>query len=183
MKVLGGGRDVCVPPFKMLTLNTETLHPKDSMRDVYRPKMLLFALDKLFYIYLQIKNLQRVNEKIVLAYEILCLSMNWCTDWQNGVEKTSMPDALALLNVNDIRHLEHLAWAIYDGALLVAPQPKLQGSHLWCTVLAELQMHIYRGRDDVAHCLPQMLGFWDCQEQIEALWQGGSLSSMQSSWR
>ena len=30
-----------------------------------------------------------------------------------------MPDALSLLNVNDTRHLEHLTWVAYDGALLV----------------------------------------------------------------
>ena len=76
-----GGRDTCVPPFKMLTLNTETLHPKDSMRDGYHPKMLLFALDELFYIYSQIKNLWRADEKIILTYGILCISANWCTDW------------------------------------------------------------------------------------------------------
>ena len=30
-----------------------------------------------------------------------------------------MPNALSLLNVNDAHHLECLAWAVYDGALLV----------------------------------------------------------------
>ena len=80
-----------------------------------------------------------------------------------------MPDALALLNVNDAHHLEHLMWAVYDGALLVGPQPELPGDHPWCTVLAGLHKHIYRGHDDTAHCLLHTLGSWDCQEQIEAL--------------
>ena len=75
-----------------------------------------------------------------------------------------MPDALALLNVEDIRHLEHLTWAVYDGILLVGLWSELLGDHPWCTVLAGLQQHIYRGCDDVAHCPPQMLGSWDCQE-------------------
>ena len=94
-----------------------------------------------------------------------------------------MPDALALLNVNDVCHLEHLMWVVYDGVLLEGPQPELLGDHSWCTVLAGLHQHIYRGRDDMAHCPPQTLGSWDCQEQIEALRHVGSLSSMQSGWR
>ena len=159
------------------------LHPEDSMRYGYHPKMLLYALDELFYIFLQVKNLRRVDKKVVLTYEILCISSNWCTDWQNRVEKTGIPDALVLLNVNDAHHLECLAWAVYDGALLVGPRPELSGNHPWCMVLAGLHKHIYRGHDDVAHCPPQTLGSWDCQEQMEALWQVHGLSSMQSKWR
>ena len=173
-----GGRDACIPPFKMPTLNTDTLHPEDTMRDGYRPKILSFTLDELFYIYSQVKNPRRADEKIVLAYEILCISANRFTDWRDWVKKTGVPDALALLNVNDAHHLEHLAWAVYDGALLVGPWPKLLGDCSWCTVLAGLHKHIYRGCNDTAHCPPHKLGSWDCQERIEALQRGGGLSSM-----
>ena len=72
---------------------------------------------------------------------------------------------------------------VYDGILLVGPQPELSGDHPWCTVLAGLHQHIYRGHDDMAHCPPQTLGSWDCQEWIEALHHMGSLSSTQSGWR
>ena len=61
-----------------------------------------------------------MDENIVVAYEILCLSAHWCTKWWHGVEKTGMPDALSLLNMNDAHHLEHLPWAVYDGMLLVS---------------------------------------------------------------
>ena len=179
----GGEKDACIPPFKTPTLNKQTLCPEDSMKDGYHPKMLLYVLDELFYVYVQIKNSRRADDKLVLTYEILCISTNWCADQQNGVEKTSMPDALALLNVNEVRHLEHLVWVVYDGTLLVGPRPELLGDRSWCTVLAGLHKHIYRGCDDVAHCPPQMLGSWDCQEQIEALHRVGSLSSMQSRQR
>ena len=153
-----------IPPFKTPTLQKGMLWPEESMRDGYRPKMLLYVLDELFYIYTQIKNSQRVDDKVVLAYEILCISTNPCMDWQNGVEKTGVPDALALLNVVDVCHLERLAWAVYDGVLLVGPWPKLSGDCPWCAVLAGLQQHIYKGRDDAAHCLPQTLGSWDYEE-------------------
>ena len=77
-----------------------------------------------------------------------------------------MPDALALLNVDDAHHLERLMWAVYDGALLVGMRPELPGNHPWCKVLAGLHKHIYRGCDDVAHCLSHTLGSSDCQEWI-----------------
>ena len=157
-----------VPPFKTPTLNKGTLRAEESMRDGYHPKMLLYALDELFYVSAQIKNSHR-DEKVVLAYEILCISANRCTDRYNGIEKMGIPDALALLNIQDARHLEHLAWAVYDSALLVGPRPELLGTHTWCTVLAGLQRHIYRGCDDAAHCPPQTLGSWDHEEWVEAL--------------
>ena len=87
--------------------------------------MLLFTLDELFYIYSWIKNQWRADEKIVIAYEILCLSTNWCTDQQHGLEKAGVLDALAQLNMNDASHLECLAWAVYDGMLLAGPWPEL----------------------------------------------------------
>ena len=153
------------------------------MRDGYRPKMLLYALDKLFYTCAQVKNSQRPDYKLVLAYEIPRISTNRCTNQLNGIEKTGVPDALALLNVNDVHHLERLVWAVYDGVLLVGLQPELSGDCPWCTVLGRLHRHIYRGHDDMAHCPPQMLGSWDCQERIEALHHVGSLSSAPSGQR
>ena len=178
-----GERDACVPPFKMPSMQIGSLHHKDMMCNGYRPKMLQFVLDERFYIFDQIKKQQRADEKIVVAYKILCLSAQRCIDRWHRVEKTSMPDVLSLLNMDDARHLEHLSWAVYDGTLLVGGQPKLPGDHPWCTVLAGLYKHIYRGHDDVAHCPPHMLGSWDCQERIEVLCRGGRLSSMQSGQR
>ena len=178
-----GGRDVGVPPFKMPTLQKVTLWAKESMRDGYHPKMLLYALDELFYVYTQIKNSQRADDKLMLAYKTLCISANRCTDRQNGVKRTSVPDALALLNVADVRHPKRLVWVMYDGVLLVGPQPKLLGNRPWCVVLAGLQQHIYRGCEDVAHCPPQTLSSWDHEEPVEALRHVGSLSSAQSGQR
>ena len=140
-----------------------TLHNEDVLRDGYQPKMLLYALDELFYVSDQVKRQRGMDEKLVVAYKILCLSMLQCTEWWHGSEKKGMPDALSLLNVNDACHLERLAWAVYDGALLVGMQPELPGNCQWCTVLASLYKHIYRGHYDAAHCPPYMLASWDCQ--------------------
>ena len=74
------GEDACVPPFKMLSMHVGSLRHEEVMRDGYRPKMLLFALDKLFYIFDQIKKQRRADEKIVVTYEMLCLSAQRCTE-------------------------------------------------------------------------------------------------------
>ena len=103
-----GGRDACIPPFKMLSMQIGSLCHKEVMHDGYRPKMLLFVLDELFYIFNQIRGQWSVDEKIVVAYKTLCLSMQRCTEQCHGVEKTGVPDALSLLNVNDTCHFEHL---------------------------------------------------------------------------
>ena len=169
-----GGRDVGIPPFKMPTFHKETLWAKESMRDEYHPKMLLYVLDELFYVYIQVKNSQRANDKLVLTYDILCILANCCMDQRNGIKKTGVPGALALLNVEDIWHLECLIWAVYDGVLLVGHE--LSGNCPWCTVLAGLQRHIYRGHDDVAHFPPQMLSSWDHEERVEAQHHVGGLS-------
>ena len=175
-----GGRDECVPSFKTPIMQPGSLHHKDVMRDGYRPKMLLYTLDELFYVFDQVKRQRGIDEKIVVAYKILCLSALRCTEQQHGSERKGLPDALSLLNVNDTHHLKHLMWAVYDGALLVGEQPKLPGNHPWCTVLAGLYRHVYRGHEDAAHCLPYTLASWDCQERVEALHQEGRLDSVQS---
>ena len=91
-----------------------------------------------------------------------------------------MLDTLSLLNINDTCHLEHLAWAVYDGALLVCRQPELPGNHQWCTMLVGLYKHIYWGHVDAAHCSLYTLASWDCQERTKALHQEGKLGSVWS---
>ena len=80
-----------------------------------------------------------------------------------------MPNTLLQVNLIDTHHLKHLAWAVYNGALLVGGQPELPGDCQWCTVLADIFKHIYRGHDDAAHCPPYTLALWDCQQRTEVL--------------
>ena len=160
---------MCVPMFKTPTMQRGTLCNEDVLHNGYQPKMLLYALDELFYMFDQVKWQRGMDEKLVVVYKIYCLSMLRCTEQWHGSEKKGMPDALSLLNVNDAHHLKHLVWAVDDGALLVGMQPELPGNCQWCTVLAGLYKHIYRGRDDAAHCLPYTLASWDCQERTEVL--------------
>ena len=155
--------------FKTPTMQCSTLHNEDVLRNGYQPKMLLYALDEHFYVFDQVKWQRGMDEKLAVAYKILCLSALWCTEQWHGSEKKGMPDALSLLNVNDAHHLEHLTWAVYDGALQVGMWLELPGNCQWCTVLTGLYKHIYRGCNDAAHCPPYTLASWDCQERTEAL--------------
>ena len=50
-----------------------------------------------------------------MAYEIFSLATLHCTECQGGVEKQGVPDAMLQINLNDARHLECLAWPVYDG--------------------------------------------------------------------
>ena len=85
---------MCIPTFKTPTMHHGTLHNEDVLRDVYQPKMLLYALVELFYIFDQVKRQRGMDEKLVVAYEILCLSTLPCTEWQHG-HKKGVPDALS----------------------------------------------------------------------------------------
>ena len=108
-----------IATFKMPTMQHGTLQNKDILCEGYRPKMLLYALNELFYIYDQVKRQRGVDERLVVAYEILGLVVLCCTEQRHRSKKHGMPDALSLLNINDACHLECLMWVVYDRALLV----------------------------------------------------------------
>ena len=71
------------------------------LHEGYQPKMPLYALDELFYIFYQLKWQQGTDKRLIVAYKILCLSTLRCTEQQHGLEKKGMPDTLSLLNIND----------------------------------------------------------------------------------
>ena len=70
-------------------MQCDTLRNEDVLWEGYRPKMLLYALDELFYIYDQVKHHRRVDEKLVVAYEILSLTARNAEDgWKNTACQT-----------------------------------------------------------------------------------------------
>ena len=158
-----------IASFKMPTKQHGTLQNEDILHKGYRLKMLLYALDEIFYIYDQVKHHRGIDEKLVMAHEILSLAVLCCTEHQGGMEKQGVPGAVLQINLNDAHHLEYLTWAIYNGALLVGSQPELPGVCQWCTMLASIYKHIYRGCDDAAHCPSYTLALWDCLQRTKAL--------------
>ena len=158
-----------IASFKMPTMLRDTLQHNNIMQEGYRPKMLLYALDKLFYIYDQVKCHRGIDEKILVAYEIISFVALHCTEHRGWLEKSHVPDTMPLVNLNDAQHLEHLTWAVYDGALHVGNCPELLGECQCCTVLAGIFQHIYKGHDKTAHCWPYTLASWDCQQRTEVV--------------
>ena len=69
-----------VASFKTPTMLRNTLWHDNIMQEDYRPKMLLYALDELFYIYDQVKRHRGIDEKIVVAYEIISSVVLCCTE-------------------------------------------------------------------------------------------------------
>ena len=74
-----------IASFKMPTMQCGTLWNKDILREDYRPRMLLYTLDELFYIYNQVKHHRGIDEKLVMVYEILSLTVLCCTAWNAEV--------------------------------------------------------------------------------------------------
>ena len=148
-------------------MQRDTLWHDDIMWEGYRLKMLCYTLDKLSYIYDQVKHHRGIDEKLVVAYGILSLTALHCTEHREWVEKTGRPDSLPLVNLKDTHHLECLTWAVYDGALLVGSHPELPRECQWCTVLAGIFKHIYKGCSEMVHCQPYTLASWDCQQRME----------------
>ena len=67
-----------VASFKMPTMQHGTFWNKDILHEGHRPKMLFYALNELFYIYDQVKRQQGIDERLVMAYEILGLTVLCC---------------------------------------------------------------------------------------------------------
>ena len=86
-----GGKADGIATLKTPTMQHGTLHNKDVLHEGYWPKKLLYALDELFFIFDQVKRQQGIDQRHLMAYKILCLSMLQCTKRQHGSEKKDMP--------------------------------------------------------------------------------------------
>ena len=67
VEVAVGGRADGVVTFKTLTMQRDTLHNKDMLCKGYQPKMLLYALDRLFFIFDQVKWQRGIDEMLIVA--------------------------------------------------------------------------------------------------------------------
>ena len=100
-----------VPTYKVVR---GMLTPMDKECMGSHPKM-FFALDELLYVYQCINNTDVWH---VIAYEILSFASDRCTEWHNRrlkPECDTFGPAMPHIILGDIRNLERLTWAIYDG--------------------------------------------------------------------
>ena len=86
--------------------------------------MLLYALDKLFHVFRGMGANDPDGQHMV-AYEILSFASLHCTEQRaKPIDPcNTRGDASTMVDVDDEKGLEQLAWAIYDGVLLPGDPP------------------------------------------------------------
>ena len=62
------------------TLLHETLVPYNKIQEGMHPKMLLYALDELFYVFRRV-GVNNIDGKCIVAYKILSLASLHCIEW------------------------------------------------------------------------------------------------------
>ena len=140
--------------FKAQSYNVvgRALAPMDKEHVGSHPKMLLFALDELSYVYQYIDN---IDMQHVVAYEMLSFTSHRCTEWHNGMPKPECDmhrPAMPHINLGDLGSLKRLAWAVYDGIYVPGNQPTLSDPRDWVCILIKTMTHIFHGRTLQEHC-------------------------------
>ena len=105
------------------------------------PKMFLFTLDELSYVYQHVHN---TDALCIIAYEMLSFASDRCMGLCNGRPKPETS-------------LERLTWAVYDGMYVPGSQPALSGPCNWACILDKMMTHIFHGRMLWEHCPPAPL--------------------------
>ena len=88
------------------------------------PRMMLYALDELFYVYRGVGT-NDVDGQHIVAYEILTVVLLCCTEQCSNPKKAcnTLGNAYPRVNLNGVNGLKHLAWAIYDGVYMPGNLP------------------------------------------------------------
>ena len=92
---------------------------------------------------------------------MLSFASNRCTEWHNGrpkPEHDTFRPIMPNINLGDVRSLERLTWAVYDGMYVLGSQSALSGLHDWACILNKTMTHIFHGRPLQEHCSPSTIG-------------------------
>ena len=144
-----------IPNFYMPMLKCETLVPYNKLHEGMHPKMLLYALDKLFHVFRGV-GANDLNGQCVVAYEILLFALLHCME-QRGKPidpHSTCGDAYTVVDVDDEKALKQLVWAIYDGVLLPGHPPQLWGQHDWAQIMAGTYHLVFWAKHNSDHCPP-----------------------------
>ena len=132
-----------VPTYKVMG---GALAPMDKECMGSYPKMFLYALDELLYVYQCIDN---TDTQCVIAFKILSFASDRCMEWCDGRPKPecdTFGPAMPHVNLGDIKNLERLTWEVL-GSLLA-----LSGLYNWACILGKMTTHIFHGRTLWEHC-------------------------------
>ena len=95
------------PEFYSPTLKKETLVPCNKWHEGLCPKMLIYALDELFHVFMGVKAID-LDVQHIAACDILLFPSLCCTEWRGRPINSCKPsgDASTMVDVNDKMGLE-----------------------------------------------------------------------------
>ena len=166
-----------IADFQTPTYDRGTGDPIDVLRTGSHLRMLLYALDELFYVYKGVGG-NDVDGQCVVAYKILRVVPLHCTV-QHGSQKKECNNfgaAYPRANLSDVDGLECLAWALYDGVYMPGDPPDLTGHHDWEHIIVGTTLClIYHGRTNDEHCKPWTIASLNAEQAMKLAWQQGLL--------
>ena len=100
----------------MPTYEWDTGAPINVLRTGSHPRMFLYALNKLFYVYRGV-GVNDTDRQHVVASKIFKVASLHCTEQYGSQKKESntLGAAYPRVNLSGMDGLEHLTWAVYDG--------------------------------------------------------------------
>ena len=149
--------------------------PIDVLRTGMHLCMMLYALDKLFYIYRGVGT-NYMGGQCIVAYEILSVALFCCTEWCGNPKKAcnTLGNAYPRVNLNDVNGLKRLAWAVYDGVYVPGDLPALTGCHNWECIIVGMTLHlIFHGATTNEHCEPSMVASLNAKQATKLAQQQG----------
>ena len=166
-----------VADFHTPTFQRETGKALDVLHTGYHPHILMYVLDKLFFVFKKLW-MDNFNVQCMVAYEILQIASRQCTEWRRSEKKkaNTLGDAYPWVDFQDIHSLKCLAWAMYNGVFVPGNKPALSGHYDWDHVVAGTLIHlIFWGQTDKDHCGPLTIASFNAKWATELVQQQGLL--------
>ena len=147
------------------------------LRTGSHPRLLLYALNELFYVYKGV-GANDADGQHVVAYKILKVVSLHCMEWRSNQKKecNTLEAAYPRVNLSDMDGLEHLAWVVYNGVYVPGNPPDLTGHHNWeCKIVRTTLCLIYCGRTNDEHCKHLTIASLNAEQATKLTWQQGLL--------
>ena len=153
------------PNFNALSLSIVNLDKVSLFHWGHRPKMFLFLLEEMAYVYARIST-EDIDGLQVMAYEVLAMAeMRYCLHKRSANPQDMMwGDAMSRMVLGDLSRLERLMWAVFDGFLVAGVPPELRPNESWEWVVHGIfDKLIYIGRNPSNQCPMMTMGVKDLQ--------------------
>ena len=150
--------------------------PIDALRTGSCPHMLLYMLNKLFYVYKGV-GVKHADGQCIVAYKIFTVASLHCMEWHSSQkEYNTLGAAYPRVNLSDVDGLEHLAWAMYNGVYVPGNPTALTGHHNWECIITGTTLHsIFHGKTNDEHCKPSTIASLNAEQAIKLMQQQGLL--------